>query len=230
MIRKRLGSYYNIKPEHFEIWLPQRSLQHQWNYGSRGRGQWDKPLWDVIKQRSEWGKLCPLQFEIQPYDVKDFDQMTEYHTRSSPIDGSSRKFCSRTQNLALFNLQFYLPSYPTMPATSRGMTVSYQKDWIAKDFIQSILNQIIENPVFLFSFFGHIIEYIRENEMEDQSVGDIEIVRNLSPNRFVIVEEEKKQTDYHMDDEYKMPESYAQIKYTDFRVHFLAKNDPLVLE
>ena len=232
MIRKRLGSYYGIKPEHFEIWLPQRSWKEQWNYGSSGRGKWDKPLSDLTKQRSEWGKLCPLKFEIQTYNVKDFDEMTEYHTKSHSFSRSPSKpkWSSRIKSLALFNLQFYLPSYPTMPSTSRAMTVSYRKDWIAKDFIQSILNQIIENPVFLFSFFGHITEYIRKNEMEDQSVGDIDIIRNLSPNRFVIVDEEgKPQNDYHMDDEYKMPDSYSQIKYTDFRVHFLAKNDPLVL-
>ena len=155
--------------------------------------------------------------------------MSEYHINRLQ---SSSRFSARVKSLALFNLHFYLPSYPTTMSEARTIiTVCYRKDWTARDFIQSILNQIIENPLFLYAYFGRIVQYIRENDMEDQSVGDIEIVRNLSPNRFVIVDEEKKQqTDYHMDDEYKMPDSYSQIKYTDFRVQFLAKNDPLVLQ
>ena len=78
MIRRRLGSYYNIKPEHFEIWIPQRSSTDQWNYGCSGRGQWNKPLSDLLKQRREWRQHCPLKFEIVAYNVKDFDEMTEY--------------------------------------------------------------------------------------------------------------------------------------------------------
>ncbi len=39
MIRKKLGYYYNINPNHIEIWLPQDTYAG-WDYGSTGRGQW----------------------------------------------------------------------------------------------------------------------------------------------------------------------------------------------
>ena len=232
MIRKRLGSYYNIEPEHFEIWLSKKWRPDTWNYGSTGHRKWHHTLPILIGG---------LQFEIQMYNVKDFEEMIAYHNSSVSIYRLSPEFVDvGAHGLALFNLQFYLPSYPTMLATTTKMTMIYSKDWTAKEFIQHILNQIIENPLFLFAHLSHITEYIRRFEMVYDAgysgtnfVGeiDIEIARDLSPNRFLILDMEKKTpVEYHMDDEYKMPDSYSQIKYTEFRVQFLAKNDPLVIQ
>ena len=232
MIRKRLGSYYNIEPEHFEIWLSKKWRPDSWNYGSTGRTKWHHALSSLIGG---------LQFEIQMYNVKDFEEMIAYHNSSVSIYRLSPEFVDMGEpGLALFSLQFYLPSYPTMLATTTKMTMIYSKDWKAKEFIQHILNQMIENPLFLFAHFSHITEYIRRFEMVydagdsgAESVGDIDIqiARKLSPNRFLILDMEKKTpVGYHMNDEYKMPDSYSQIKYTEFRVQFLAKNDPLVLQ
>merc|ERR1712136_496255 len=81
MIRKILGRHYSIKPEHIDIWLPDpQTSETKWNYETGGRGRWNRKLGDFIKARTEWMDLCPLRFEIQPYNVNDFDKMTEYHT------------------------------------------------------------------------------------------------------------------------------------------------------
>ena len=235
MIRKRLGSYYNINPENIEIWIPRRSSstgKWSWNFGRNGRCEWAEPLSDVLTQREQWRKGWPLKFEIVAYNVRDFDEMKQCHNTPPSIDESLSKFDVRIQELALFKLHFYLPPSAIIPTTSTVMTVTYRKNWTAKEFIQYILDQIIENQLFLPVYFVHIVDYIRRVEPSDSeggSVEDIEIVRNLSPNRFVIVDKEGMQTDYHMDDEYKMPDSYSQIKYSSFRVLFLSQNDPLTL-
>ena len=223
MIRKRLGSYYNIKPEHFEIWLPQRSCEDQWNYGSSGRGKWDQPLWNIMKQKPEWQKRLPLRFEIVAYDVKVLDEMTN-HPNSEKING-----------LALFMCNIVQPSFPLIKAMPTKMKLIYHKNWTAQDFIQHILNQIIENPVFLLSLFRPISEYVRKFEMENRSEGrdyvNTQIVLSLSPKRFMITNEhtEKPMEKYYMYDQYRMPDSYSNVRYTDFTVRLLAKNDPLVL-
>ena len=77
MIRRKLGSYYNINPEHIEIWVPTGTRQPKWDYGSKGRGSWNKKIEQLIDSRTEWKQLCPMKFELQTYNVQDFDQTTE---------------------------------------------------------------------------------------------------------------------------------------------------------
>ena len=237
MIRKRLGTYYDIEPEHIEIWLPQKTGKDKWDYGSKGRGKWDEPLSDLIKHRSEWRKLCPLKFEIQTYNVKDFDKMTAYDGSKSPSSVDPIK------HIALFQFFVHIPPCSTMVVNPIGLVMTYNKDWTAKDLIQSILDLVFENPVFLYSFFGHVMDYIRKYEMENaentdisgDNVNDLDIhiLRKLQPSRFLVVYEEPKPEtgeSFYMDEEYEMPDSFSQIKYTDFRLQFLAQNDPLVIQ
>ena len=232
MIRKRLASHYTIPPENIELWLPQTSEEENgtnlWNYGIFGRGEWDQPIMELMLRRAEWRQLCPLKFEIAAYDVKDLDALFIYQTEEAPSSELSLEEIKKIENVALYHVWIYPPPHGTIPGTVTSMTVIYQKDWTAKDFMQHILDRIMENPLFLSAYFGHITEYIRKCEMKDQHT-DISIARNLPPNRFVIVDEEGKDVDYHMNDEYKMPESLSRIQYTDLGMHFLAKNDPLVV-
>ena len=228
MIRKRLGSQYRIKPEHIEIWIPQRAGRDPWDFGSRGRGQWDHPISELVNRRAQWRDECPLRFEIVAYNVRDFDKMTTYHTAGSSVADA------RIQELAMFNVSIATPTHPAMNSITGSestMTITHRKNWTAKDLIQSILDLVAENPVLRYSFCGHILEYIRKYDNEDyDGVSDADILRRLSPNRFVIVDEwiEGKPVYFYMDDKYEMPQNYSPIKYTDMKLLLLAENDPMI--
>merc|ERR1712083_708748 len=112
------------------------------------------------------------------------------------------------------------------------MTISHCRDWTARELITNLLRQATENSIFGYAFLGNIIEYVRKYEMspkEAEIIDDLTILKSLEPNRFLICDEDSTRvpTTYHMDEEYKMPQSFSQIKYTDFKVQYLAKNDPL---
>ena len=220
MIRKRLGSHYRINPAHVEIWLDQKRMQ------------WHRSLPDFIHKRMKRLQPCRLKFEIVAYNVRDLDeiQVIQQYKRHSSV-----KLRCELNESALFNFVFHLPSYPAMTATNTSMTMIYRTTWTAKDLIQSILNLMIGNQMFLSAFFGHIIKYIRNFELDEhlEELADgevnIEIVRNLSPNRFLIVNERcniGEQLEYHMNDEYPM---HSKFEGSEFIVQLLAKNDPLVL-
>ena len=248
MIRKKLASFYNINPEHIEIWLPQtNSYSTKFDYGSNGRGSWNKRIKDLVESRPEWRELCPMEFEVQTYNVKDFDQMTEYddvqiqrnryqYSRINSSSSSPRKtFPQRVTQLAMFNFMFGAPNQGGPGSSLMEMTITHCKNWIAKDVINHILKEIIENPIFGYAFFGDIIRYINKYEMDqdNNNVIDLSVLKTLGPERFLIFDEKDKippSDTYHMDDEYEMPSSFSQIKYTDFRIQLLAKNDPLVVK
>ena len=82
IIRKRLGLYYGVKPEHIEIWIPDGSGGGQWNFGSNGRGKWDQRIGVLIQQQPEWRHHCLLLFEIVAYDVRDFEMILQVGVRN----------------------------------------------------------------------------------------------------------------------------------------------------
>merc|ERR1712228_175703 len=93
----------------------------------------------------------------------------------------------------------------------------------------------VKNPIFGYAFFANIIQYIRKYEMsakQSQSMDDLSIIKTLRPNRFLICDENKARapTVYHIADKYEMPDHFSPIRCTDFKIQFLAKNDPLVLQ
>lgn len=228
MIRKRLGSHYEIKSEHIEIWIPQRAGRDPWDFGFRGRGGWNQSISELVYQRAQRRDECPLRFEIVAYNVRDFDKMAAYHTAGNSAADT------RIQELAMFNVSIGVPSHPAMRAitgTESTMTITHRKNWTAKDLIQSILDLVAENPVLRYSFCGHILEYIREYDNEDyDGVSDADIVRRLSPKRFVILDEwiEGKPVYFYQDDKYVMPQNYSPIKYTDMKLLLLEQNDPMI--
>eukprot|EP01083_Nonionella_stella_P079850 219215_1 len=221
MIRRKLAWYYGINPHHIELWLPQcTSSGYKWDYGSKGRGKWDDTLESILTGRRDWKQLCPLKFEIQAYNVNDFEQMIKY------ADCGNRKgtrFDKRIKDLAMFNFEF----------GKYNMTISYCKDWYAQDIIQYMLSHVVQNPVFGYTFFAHVIEYIKKYEMDDSFINDLCILQSLKPHRFLIIDDNDLRMPtqkFYMKARYAMPKSYSHIKYTDFKVLFLAKNDPLVVE
>eukprot|EP01083_Nonionella_stella_P173944 601627_1 len=239
MIRRKLGAYYAINPHHIEIWLPQHSYSgEKWDYGSKGRGKWNAKLAGCVgsKGRAEWKQLCPLKFEIQTYNVKDFDQMTaydDYASKNSYSQYGNRKimhFEKRIKELAMFNFDFQsCGGSSSSSRASNQMTISYCKDWCAKGVIQHVLTEVVQNPIFGYTFFANVLKYIKKYEMEETN--DLLILQSLKPHRFLICDDNelKSPNVFHMNTRYTMPDSYSQIKYTDFKVFFLAKNDPLVL-
>jgi len=237
MIRRRLGEYYNINPHHIEIWTPvTNSYSQKWDYGSKGRGKWHQSIEKLISKRTEYRQQCPLKFEIQTYDVTDYDLMSAWDDRNSY--GSPRaksKFPQRIKNLAMFNFEFVAPNGGGPGSEVSFMTISHCKDWTAEQLMTNILKEVVENPVFGYAFFANIIEYIRKYEMnkeQSQNMDDLSIIKMLKPNRFLICDENNATapTVFYMADKYKMPDHFSQIKYTDFKIQFLAKNDPLVLQ
>eukprot|EP01083_Nonionella_stella_P054321 143416_1 len=233
MIRRKLGLYYGINPHHVEIWLPHHI--HNWDYGSKGRGKWNAKLDSIVGLRPEYKQLCPLKFEIQPFNVKDFDQMTVYHEFLSNRDAI--QFDKRIMDLAMFGLEFYDNNGFHKNNNQNQMTISYCKDWCAKDIIEHVLYEMVQNPVFGYTFLGNVIKYIKKYEMNDALNNDLLILQSLMPHRFLVIEDGfLKRNDFtipvdlYMKSRYKMPDTHSQIKYTDFKVFFLATNDPLVLE
>ena len=110
------------------------------------------------------------------------------------------------------------------------MTIAYSKNWIAKDIINMIIGEVIDNPIFGYSFFAHIIKYIQKYEMKQNNDNnkdiDLSILKQLGPERFLIcdlmIQLQLFQKYTYMNKRYKMPESFSQIKYTDFRIHLVA--------
>merc|ERR1712136_237167 len=86
----------------------------------------------------------------------------------------------------------------------------------------ALFNLIFENPVFLFSFFGSITDYVRKYEVKESGneINDIQIIRSLTPSRFLVVDTGNDgkygaPKEYYMDNEYQMPSHLSQIKYKD---------------
>ena len=233
MIRKRLGTYYNIKPEHIEIWVPQKSRREQKDhrYDSNGRGEWDTPISELQRIGLKSTQDCSLRFEIVAYNVRELDQITADHNSSTSCK-SPFKSASRTKELSLFELTFHTPSHQGMLANPLSMKITYRDRWMAKDFVRNILNLVVENHVFLFTYFGRITEYIRKYEVGPGSHdnSDIDILKRLPSSRFLIVHENEngKPVEYHMKDEYMISGDYQPMEAVKLRIQFLAKNDPLV--
>eukprot|EP01083_Nonionella_stella_P142144 439162_1 len=160
MIRRKLGAYYAINPHHIEIWLPQPSGSDvKWDYGWKGRGKWNAELDGIVGGRPEWKLLCPLKFEIQTYNVKDFDQMTKYDVYES---NNVMHFEKRIAELAMFNFEFRTCSPVGQTYDRSGlnqMTISYCKDWCAKGVIQHVLTEVVQNPIFGYTFFANVLKY-----------------------------------------------------------------------
>eukprot|EP01083_Nonionella_stella_P259164 885169_1 len=235
VIRRKIGSYYAINPHHIEIWLPQPSGSDvKWDYGWKGRGKWNAELDGIVGGRPEWKLLCPLKFEIQTYNVKDFDQMTKYDVYES---NNVMHFEKRIAELAMFNFEFRTCSPVGQTYDRSGlnqMTISYCKDWCAKGVIQHVLTEVVQNPIFGYTFFANVLKYIKKYEMDPETAAnanDLVILQSLKPYRFLIIDDYDLNSlrVFHMEAPYRMPAGYSQIKYTDFKVFFLAKNDPLVL-
>merc|ERR1712129_209747 len=84
-----------------------------------------------------------------------------------------------------------------------------------------------------YAFFADIIKYIRKYELSEesrQSIDDLSIINALNPNRFLILDDDVRVAPnvYYMQDAYRMPDHFEQIKYTDFKIQFLTYNDPLL--
>eukprot|EP01083_Nonionella_stella_P138437 421270_1 len=164
MIRKKLGNYYNINPNHIEIWLPQHTYSYsdKWDYGSKGRGKWNGKLETLLSDgRHEWNEQCALKFEIQTYRMQDFDKMTLYdNSNSNSYMMNNRTFSQRITELAMFNFEIIAPN---KAASGCGnMTMSFCKNWTAKTLSNGILKDVMENPIFGYTFFSEIVKYIRE--------------------------------------------------------------------
>eukprot|EP00488_Nonionellina_sp_1-RS-2012_P003498 TRINITY_DN7463_c0_g1_i1.p1 TRINITY_DN7463_c0_g1~~TRINITY_DN7463_c0_g1_i1.p1 ORF type:complete len:103 (+),score=30.77 TRINITY_DN7463_c0_g1_i1:57-365(+) len=89
-------------------------------------------------------------------------------------DKNKGRNCSqRIRDLAIFNFKLVAPNTEGICEYS-SMTISFCKDWIAKDIIDHILRKAIDNPIFGHSFFANIIKYIKKYEMDDNHNHDCE--------------------------------------------------------
>eukprot|EP01083_Nonionella_stella_P288561 981887_1 len=214
MLRKRLAKYYKMNALNIEIW--KQNDRKLWDYGRKGKGQWDEVI----------GDLNELQFEIQPYNAKDFDSLIRCHDPIT-LNANTDTFEPRIKQLAMFN---FVVITPNVLPKKRPMTIAFGKEWIAKELMQHILNKMIDIPIFGETFFEQVIEYIKTYEMEDKyENNDLLILQDLKPNRFAIMADVEGDVDsYYMNKRWEMPTSYSPVKYTDFEIHFLAKKDPLI--
>ncbi len=81
MIRKRLGNYYNINPNHIEIWLPQYTYSYsgKWDYGSKGRGKWNGKLETLLSDgRHEWNDQCTYFLSFFDFNDGQYTYYTDY--------------------------------------------------------------------------------------------------------------------------------------------------------
>merc|ERR1712176_618111 len=97
----------------------------------------------------------------------------------------------------MFNFEIVEPNGGAPGSETSTLTVSHCKDWIAKELIQNILNILIENPIFRYSFFSNIIAYVRKHEMNEKDakhIDDLTIIKSLKTNRFLVCDMEKIDT------------------------------------
>ena len=229
MVRKRLGSYYDIDPKHIQLWSQDAS---QWGYSGCTQLESDMTLLNLMEEEGDSLHFDGLHFDIVAYNVKDREQMDEQHLRDPDC-----------LNKALFALTIHLPLHHGVSAESRTIEVIHDKDWTAQQLIKGILDQLIEEPLFFSLFFGHIAEYIRKYERGEYRhiVGsneshlsmndiDVKILRNLDPSRFLIVEEDgsERTEKYYETDEFKFPSGFVKIEFFDLKLQFLPLYDPLL--
>ena len=216
MVRKRLGSYYGIKPEYIEVWYYQEKVSYE-------RVKWNTTISNLTQDCQNWERFATFYFDIVAYNVKDREHSLE--------------------DQALFRLAIQLPLYHGVYSEYRNIEVIHNKHWTAKELIKSIVDQRIGEPVLLSLFFGHIAEYIRKYEtresrhivMSDKlnhSAYDIglEILRNLDSSRFMITENytSTRTQKYHMADAFELPSRWTQFEFLDLYVQFLPLHDPLL--
>ena len=81
-----------------------------------------------------------MQFEMQSYNVKDFDLMTEYdeYIHTSPHMRRFRLFGKRIQELVTFNFKFDVVNHGGPGSHIMEMAIAYCKNWIAEDVINYI--------------------------------------------------------------------------------------------
>ena len=233
LIRARLARYYDIKIEHIAIHLPKscsEDTEHPTFWPRDGRGYQVQPLSDVVQNMPTLRNGCPLGFHFVTYNVNDVERMILRHNGLS-TGVHLLDLDDRIRDLALFNLRLFIPSH----STNASIQIAHEKDWTAKDLIQRILDMFIENFLFFYPILGHIPEYIRRFEMENQPPSSQSfklIIRDLNASRFVIVGKNHNGIvrEYHMEDKYSFPAGSSQIKFTHLNLRLLRKNDPLMLQ
>ena len=216
MIRKRLGSYYNFEAKHIEIWY---YFGGDDDTVTEQVMEWNTTVAGLMEELHWFGPLGTFHFDIVAYNVKDRDQMETQHLEDPD-----------SVDVAPFRLSVHLPLRHGVPSECRTIEVIRGRNWRAKELIQSILDQLIGEPVLLSLYFGHIAEYIRKYEMEDVEQTDVEILRNLDPCRFLITEDftSERHEKYYKRDVFDFPSDHAQIVFFDLAVQFFALYDPLL--